>query len=77
MSLNPKALDFFLISFLPRNKNKPKTALIKHIPTPKYKIPWDSVKNVSGILSKWDVMSQLAPHMDNVVPINAITKIIK
>lgn len=32
------------------------------------------MKNVSGILSKCDVISQLAPHIDSVEPINAITK---
>ena len=50
-----------------------KAALITLIPTPKYKIPCDGVKNVSGVRSKCDVMSQLAPHIDNVTPMNAKT----
>ena len=42
------------------------------IPTPRYRTPCEGVKNVSGVRSKCDVISQLAPHIDNATPDNAI-----
>jgi hypothetical protein len=30
---------------------------------------WEGVKNVSGVLSKCEVISQLAPHMERLTPV--------
>jgi hypothetical protein len=34
----------------------------------------EGVKKVSGVLSKWEVISQLAPHIERLAPSSAIKK---
>jgi len=35
---------------------------------------WEGVKKVSGVLSKWEVISQLAPHMERLTPARPMEK---
>ena len=68
----PKANDFFLVCLFVISITKLSIALTRLIPTPEYKTRCEGVKNVSGVLSKCDVMSQLAPHIDKATPISAM-----
>ena len=67
----PKAYPCFLSSFFLAKTPTLIRALIKLIPTPVYRTRWDGVKNVSGVLSRCAVISQLAPHTERVTPTNA------
>jgi hypothetical protein len=35
---------------------------------------WEGVKNVSGVRSKWEVISQLAPHIERLTPTKPMKK---
>jgi hypothetical protein len=72
INFEPKTKGVFLACFLIKSKAKFGIADIRLIPTPKYKRACDGVKNVSGVRSKCDVISQLAPHIDKAAPISAI-----
>ena len=74
ITLVPKIKDRPLISFLVKIRIKPIIALIRLIPTPVYNSICEGVKNVSGVRSKCEVISQLAPHIERLTPPNPMKK---